>query len=58
MRWEIETEKGKYIVSATNTKDAVRVVRKKDLTEIKGVRLLPKNLIDKVKSSWRNWFEK
>jgi hypothetical protein len=58
MRWEIETEKGKYIVSATNTKDAVSVVRKKDLTDIKGVRLLPKNTIDKFKSSWRSWFEK
>ena len=58
MRWEIESEKGKYIVSATSTKDAVDVVRKKDSTTIKGAKLLPKNAVHKVKSSWRNWFGK
>lgn len=58
MRWEVKTEKKTYVVSATSSKVAVDYVRdkKKDNTELKVVRLLPKNFVDRVKSSWKNFF--
>lgn len=58
MRWEVKTEKGVYVVSATSSGDAVKSVRKKDDSQILGAKLLPKNTVDKVQSTWRRWFGK
>ena len=58
MRWQIATEKEKYIVSATSSSEAVNQVRKKDDTTILYAKLMPKNTVDKIKSTWRNWFGK
>ncbi len=60
MRWEVVTEKNRYVVSATNTSDAVAYIRnkKKDNTRLKSVKLMPKNFIDTLKSKWRERFGK
>tara|TARA_B110000503_G_C7149605_1_gene414546 strand:+ start:1580 stop:1756 length:177 start_codon:yes stop_codon:yes gene_type:complete len=58
MRWQIATEKEKYVVSATSSSEAVKQVRKKDDTAILYAKLMPKNAVDKVKSKWRSWFGK
>jgi hypothetical protein len=60
MRWEIVTEKNRYIVSATSSGDAVAHVKekKKDNSTLKSVKLMPKNLVDTLKSKWRNRFGK
>lgn len=58
MRWKVKTPIKEYIVSATSSKEAVNKVLKKDPGPIQGASLMPKNTIDKVKSTWRNWFAK
>lgn len=60
MRWEVTTEKKKHIVNATSSRDAVAYVRekKKDTSILTSVRLMPKNLIDNLKSRWRQRFGK
>lgn len=60
MRWEVKTEKKTYVVASTSSRDAVDYVRnkKKDASDLKGVKLLPKNTIDRIKSSWKNFFGK
>jgi hypothetical protein len=60
MRWEVTTEMNQYVVSATSSRDAVFYVRdkKKDTTDLKSVRLMPKNVVDALKSKWRARFGK
>lgn len=60
MRWKVTTEKKTYVVNATNSKDAVSYVRdkKKDDSALKSAKLLPKNTVDHIKSTWRNFFGK
>jgi hypothetical protein len=60
MRWEVTTEMKQYVVSATSSGDAVFYVRdkKKDTTDLKSVRLMPKNLVDTLQGKWRERFGK
>lgn len=58
MRWEVTTKNKIYRVSATNSGSAVTQVRSKDTSEIVSVKLLPKNTVDKLQSTWRRWFGK
>lgn len=58
MRWQVETKQKVYTIAAVSSKDAVEKVKQKDNTDIVGVKLLPKNTVDKIRSSWRNWFGK
>ncbi len=60
MRWEVTTEKKKHIVGTTSSSEAVAYVRKKnkDTSALISVRLMPKNLVDTLKSKWRQRFGK
>lgn len=60
MRWEVITEKNRYIVSATSSRDAVTYIKekKKDNSTLKSVKLMPKNLVDTLQSKWRERFGK
>ena len=58
MRWEVKTENSTYVVNATSSGDAVKKVKTKDTGKILGAKLLPKNTVDKLQSTWRRWFGK
>lgn len=53
MRWEVTTEQGIHVVSAFNSSDAVAKVKQTDSSKIMGAKILPKNIMDSVKSLWQ-----
>ena len=53
MRWEVTTDKGIHVVSAFNSRDAIDKVKQTDDSKIMGAKILPKNIMDNVKSLWQ-----
>ena len=56
MRWKVITPDKEYIVSATSSGEAVKKILDKGKGPVTGAKLMPKNIIDNVKSKWRKWF--
>lgn len=58
MRWKITTEKSTYMIRAFSSADAVKQVQKHDSTKVIEAKLMPKDTVDKLQTTWRRWFGK